>query len=135
MPKYAQIINNKVHWIGNYDNQPNFNSNVGTFDNIENNKQGVKEGWNCIDGIYSASIAPPKQSIFALWVFMKRFTAAERIALRSSTNATVQSILKDFECCREIDLDDQDIKDGMDTLVSLVTELTTSRRNTIMGVS
>ena len=43
--KYAQILNEKVHWVGNYDKKPNFHPKAGKFIDITDLETQPKEGW------------------------------------------------------------------------------------------
>jgi len=44
--KYAQILNDKVHWIGEYDTPPEFNESVGLFIDVTELEEQPKEGWS-----------------------------------------------------------------------------------------
>jgi len=52
MAKYAQILpgTEKVHWIGEYAQAPNFHADAGQFINIDGVNPEPKEGWDYISG-------------------------------------------------------------------------------------
>lgn len=51
--KYAQILNNKVHWIGEYDKEPKFHKKAGDFIDITDLAEQPEEGWD-YDGEFIA---------------------------------------------------------------------------------
>jgi hypothetical protein len=57
---------------------------------------------------------PPTQRIITKYQFRQRFTFAERQLIDTSTDSVVIVMRNDFSAAEEIDLDNQEVIDGLD---------------------
>ena len=77
--------------------------------------------WRIIDELSLAPEPPTPtinyKTILTILEFRTRFTFAEKVAIKSSTDAGVQVIQDDLMAAQEIDLENQDLIDGMGYLV------------------
>jgi len=99
--KFAQILNNKVHWIGEYDKTPHFHSSVGQFINIDNKTLQPQEGWlyDSETKAFSEPSVVPSETVTTIsnidiW---DRFTETEKENLVSSTSKKVKRFLYELK--------------------------------------
>jgi len=71
-----------------------------------------------IESVHESSVPEPIRRITKR-AFMKRFTQAERIAIRASTDPIVVDIYEDLKLATFVDLDDVDVVNAIDYLVSI----------------
>ena len=55
---FAQIIDCKVHCIREYEEVPNFHANAGVFIDITDSILDIREGCDCVDGVFHEYVEP-----------------------------------------------------------------------------
>ena len=107
MSKYAQILNNKVHWIGEYETVPHFNANVGIFIDITDLTEQPKENWDYIDGNFIDSVVLRK-SVYTKAEFIAKIPKSKirGIQIATETNDDINVWIFNLPMMDKIDLND-----------------------------
>lgn len=100
--KFAQILQGKVHWIGEYDSPPDFHSNAGLFVEIEDEQ--IKEGWSYDMGVFIATPALDPITIISNTDLWDRFLVAEQESLVDSASKQIKRFLYELRIKTVVDL-------------------------------
>ncbi len=77
---------------------------------------------------------PAPQTILSHHEFRARFTFAEKVAIQASTDPGVQVVQADLNAANEIDLENAELKAGMEYLVAVIPEITEARKTEILAI-
>jgi len=131
--KFAQIQGNKVHYIFEADEQPQFASNILIID-ITNEDPQPQEGWLYDHDSGDFSEPGTKPIVLTVYQFRKLFTLSERatITTASKTDGTIAAFLDDLKVAPDVELDDSDVTAALDYFV-LESLITSARKDEILA--
>jgi len=114
---FAQVLQGRVYWIGNFDTLPPFHPSAGQFIDITSLTPQPKEGY-LYDGVNFNSPPTPLKIITnkELWT---RFLETEKDNLIISTDKRVKRLLFELQITDSFNLDDTKVKaviNGLETL-------------------
>ena len=95
--KYAQIIKEKVHWIGHYEKQPEFHPSAGAFIPLPDDKMIVNVGDKYKDGAFiSSDTETPANNIKTIYTkvdFLNKIPRALRQQIKAEELAGNPSVI------------------------------------------
>ena len=114
---FAQIIQGKVYWIGNFDVLPPFHPSAGQFIDITTLTPQPKEGY-LYDGT-SFNPPPAPLKIITNKELWERFLETEKENLVISADKRVKRLLFELQMADTFNLDDTKVKSAINGLETL----------------